>query len=219
LEAIADTPRAAGELALTESLVRRIDDGEAVRGVLEDGLWVDATFPWDLLQLSREMLREGRVDESERHPDTYVSSTARVHDRATLQAPVVVGPDCEVGAGAVIGPNTALGRNVTVGANATVVGSVLDGDTRVGPGSTLVETVTGQDVHVGAGSVVPGGPADVVLDERVFRAQDLGAVLADRVRTEGAVTTEPGALVGPGAYLGTGVVVRGRIDAGAEVVR
>jgi glucose-1-phosphate thymidylyltransferase len=218
-ETVDETPREEGELGLTEALVRRIEEGIAVEGVLVDGLWADATFPWDLLDLSREVLREGRVSEDERQPSVYVSKRARVHETATLQAPVVVGPDCEVGPGAVVGPNVALGRNVTLGANSTVVGSVLDADTRVGAGSTLVETVTGQDVHLGAGTVVAGGPADVVLDERVFQGQDLGAVFADRVRAGGCVSTEPGALVGTGATIGTGVVVRGRVPVDAEVVR
>lgn len=218
-ETIAETPREAGELGLTEAIARRLERGTTVRGILTDGIWVDATYPWDLLQLSREVLQAGRVGEHETRPDVFVSEAARVHESASIQGPVVVGPDCEVAAGAVVGPNVALGRNVTVGANSTVVASVLDADTRVAPGSTLVETVTGQDVHLGAGTVVPGGPADVVLDEQVFRAEDLGAVLADRVRAEGAVTCEPGALVGPGAHLGTGVTVSGSVESDAEVVR
>jgi glucose-1-phosphate thymidylyltransferase len=218
-ETVEETPREAGELALTEAIVGRIGAGVPVQGVLVEGLWADATFPWDLLELSREVLREGRVTEDERHPSVFVSKRARVHDSAVLQGPVVVGPDCEVGPGAVVGPNVALGRNVTVGANSTVVGSVLDADTRVGPGSTLVDTVTGQDVHLGAGTVVPGGPADVVLEGRVFPGEALGAVFADRVRAGGGVTADPGTLVGTSASIGNGVVVSGRIATDAEVVR
>jgi hypothetical protein len=66
---------------------------------------------------------------------------------------------------------------------------------------------------------VPGGPADVALDDRVYRDQQLGAVFADRVDARGGVTAEPGSLVGPNATLGTGVHVRGRIDEDSEVVR
>jgi glucose-1-phosphate thymidylyltransferase len=216
---IKETPRDAGELALTDALIGRIEAEVPVEGVPVQGIWADATYPWDLLKLSREVLREGRVSEGERHVSVYVSQTARIHDTATLQGPVVVGPDCEVGPGTVIGPDVALGQNVTVGANSTVVESVLDADTRVGPGSTLIETVTGQDVTLGAGTTVSGGPADVVLDERVFPGQDLGAVFADRVRSAGGVTADPGTLVGTGADIAPGVVVSGRIPTDAEVVR
>jgi len=192
---------------------------DGVRAVEVEGLWADATYPWDLLYLTRRLLEEGRVRGTEQHPGIHVSPSARVHRTATLLPPVVVGDDCEVGAGAVVGPNVALGRNVTVGANATVVDSVVDTDTRVGIASTLVETVTGENVDLGAGTVVSGGPGDVTLDDRVFRDQDLGAVFADRVRTGGRVAADPGTLVGPGAYLHTGVTVSGRVGADAEVTR
>ena len=214
------TPRTDGVLPITDTVLREVEAGErAVRAVEVKGLWADATYPWDLLYLTRRLLEEGRVRGTEQHPGVYVSPSARVHETATLQSPVVVGDDCEVGAGAVVGPNVALGRNVTVGPNATVVDSVIDTDTRVGVASTLVETVTGENVDLGAGTVVSGGPGDVILENRVFRDQDLGAVFADRVRTGGRVAADPGTLVGPGAHLHTGVTVSGRVGAGAEVTR
>jgi glucose-1-phosphate thymidylyltransferase len=214
------TPRTDGSLPITDTVLREIEaEAGSVRAVEVSGLWADATYPWDLLYLTRRLLEEGRVRGTEQHPGVYVSPSARVHESATLQAPVVVGDDCEVGAGAVVGPNVSLGRNVTVGANATVVGSVVDTDTRVGVASTLVETVTGENVDFGAGTVVPGGPGDVTLGDRVFRDRELGAVFADRVRTGGRVAADPGTLVGPGARLHTGVTVSGRVGAGAEVTR
>jgi NDP-sugar pyrophosphorylase family protein len=216
---LAETPKREGELDLTAAITRRIEADEPVWGVRTDGLWADATFPWDLLSITRQVLHTDRIDEPETGETLHVAASAIVHPDATLRAPLVVGPDCEVGPNAVVGPDTALGRNVTVGANATVEQSVLDADTRVGAGSTLVECVTGEDVTLGANTTVPGGPADVALDDRVYRDQRLGAVFADRVEARGGVTAEPGALVGPNATLGTGVHVRGRIDEDSEVVR
>lgn len=217
-DAIEATPRREGELQLTDTIARLIDDDEPVYGVQIDGLWADATYPWDLLRVTGELLARGRVAAPERSPSVWVDDSALVHEDATLQQPVVVGPDCEVGPGAVVGPNVALGRNVTVEANATVEASLLDVDTRVGPGCTLLDCVTGQDVHLGAGSVAPGGPADVRVGTRVFEDQRLGAVISDRVRASGDVTFVPGTLVGPNATLATGTRVAGSIDAGAEVL-
>ena len=214
------TPRTDGELPITDTVLREVEAGEgSVRAVEVEGLWADATYPWDLLYLTRRLLEEGRVGGTEQHPGVYVSASARVHETATLQSPVVVGNDCEIGAGAVVGPNVALGRNVTVGANATVVDSVIDTDARVGVSSTLVGTVTGENVDLGAGTVVPGGPGDVILDDQVFRDRELGAVFGDRVQTGGRVAADPGTLVGPGARLRTGVTVSGRVGADAEVTR
>jgi len=217
-EAIDATERSDGELALTDTIGRLMDGGR-VRGVRTEGMWVDATYPWDLLTVADEVLARGHVDEPQRDGTTWVDPAANVHDAAILQGPVVVGPDCEVGPGAVVGPNAALGQNVTVGANATVRNSVLDADTRVESGSTLIDAVTGQDVTLGAGTVVPGGPADVRVGREVFEDQRLGAVVADRVTAEGDASFSPGTLVGPGAHIGTSVRASGRIATDAEVVR
>jgi len=215
---IEETPRKEGELALTDTLERLIDH-DRVRGTEVDGMWVDATYPWDLLTVAREVLSRGRVVEAARSDGVWIADSARVHREAVLQGPVVVGQDCEVGPDAVIGPNTALGSNVTVRSNAVVQDSVIDADTRIDPGSTLVDTVTGQDVHLGASTVVPSGPADVQVGTRIFEEQRLGAVIADRARARGNVSFTPGSLVGPNARLGVGVTVRGNVAEGAEVTR
>ncbi|MFC6837757.1 sugar phosphate nucleotidyltransferase [Halomarina ordinaria] len=216
-DALAATEYENGALPLTSGVERLIEE-DAVRAVRTDGLWVDATYPWDLLTVATEVLRHGIVEGHQRTPGVWVADSARVNDDASLQAPVVVGPDCEVAAGAVIGPNVALGRNTTVSANTTLARAVLDTDCRVAPGSTLLDCVAGQDVHLGADTTVPGGPAEVRVGDSVFHER-LGAVFADRVRAEGGVTCVPGALVGTNARLGTGVVVDGRVRANARVVR
>lgn len=218
-EMLAETSKREGELDLTAAISRRIDADEPVQAVRTDGLWADATFPWDLLYITREVLYTDRIAERETEDALHVAPSAIVHPDATLRAPLVVGPDCEVGPNAVIGPETALGRNATVGPNATVERSVLDADTRVGAGSTVIECVTGEDVDLGVNTTVPGGPADVALDDNIYRDQRLGAVFADRVEARGGVTAEPGTLVGPNATLGTGVHVRGTVAEDSEVVR
>ena len=217
-EAIEETPRTAGELALTDTIARLIAD-KRVRSVRVGGLWIDATYPWDLLSVTARVLERGRVPGSRHTEGIWVDDSALVDDTATLRPPVAVGPDCEIGPGSVVGPNVALGQNATIGANVTVDRAVLDTDSRVGHGSTLVDAVLGQDATVGVDTSVPGGPADVRIDHEVFEDQRLGAVLADRVQAGGGVTFEPGTLVGPGASIGTGATVRGRVAGGAEVVR
>jgi len=216
--AIDETPRSDGELALTDTIARLIERGR-VRAIMTDGMWVDATYPWDLLAVAREVLARGRVVEDEQTDGVWVDDSATVHEDATLQGPVVVGPDCEVGPNAVVGSNTALGDNVTVGANVTVRNSVLDVDARVDAGSTLIDAVVGQDTTLGANTTIPGGPADVQVGTDVYEDQRLGAVLADRVTARGNVSLSPGTLVGPKATLHSGVHAYGHVGEGVEVVR
>jgi glucose-1-phosphate thymidylyltransferase len=217
-DAIDRTARREGEIQLPDVIGTLMDDGP-VRAVTTDGLWADATYPWDLLYLNRELLARDRIDRPALGAAVRVADSARVHDRATLQGPVTIGPDAEVAAGAVIGPDVTVGRNGTVGSNVTLRNAVLDTDCRVGEGATVVDCVAGQDVRIGAGSVVPGGPGDVRVDDRVFEAQTLGAVLADRATVGGGVTFAPGTLVGAGATVDDGVHLAGTVPNDARVVR
>ncbi|PSQ50036.1 nucleotidyl transferase [Halobacteriales archaeon SW_7_65_23] len=215
---IAATSRESGELALTDTIGRLMEEGR-VAGVKIEGVWVDATYPWDLLEVTSEVLATGRVSEPPREDGVWVAESAAVHADATLRPPVAIGADCVVGPGSVIGPEVAVGESTTIGANVTLEGSVVDPDSRLDHGSTIVDAVFGQDVHLKADATIPGGPADVRVDQEVFEDQRLGAVLADRVGVGGGVTFQPGSLVGSGARIGDGAVVRGHVASGAEVVR
>ncbi|WP_436344528.1 sugar phosphate nucleotidyltransferase [Natronorubrum sp. FCH18a] len=200
-----------GEHSIVDGLDALINGGEPVRGVLSEGIWIDATYPWDLLEVADALLESGERVES------TTASSARIHESATIRGPVVIADDCVVGPGAVVGPNVCLGENVTVGSNVVCEHSVVDADTRIGPNATLVDCVTGRGVRVGAGSTVVGGPGDVHVGDRIHRNEELGALIADRVRDEGGVTYAPGTIVGSNAVIGSGTTVRGTIDSETEV--
>lgn len=218
-DVLEDTPRTNGVLTLPDAIGVLIEADEPVGAVRTRGIWIDATYPWDLLAVARDLLAAGWIDVDETEEGVWIAGSARLHESAVVQSPVVVGPDAVVGPGAVVGPHAALGRNVTVGSNAVVTSSVLDDDTRVDPGVTLVDCVTGQGVRIGAGTAVPGGTTDVTVAGAVHEEQRLGAVLADRVRLGGGVSVAPGSLVGPNALVDAGAHVRGSIDADARVMR
>ncbi len=217
-EIIEEVPHRDGELHLSDTISHQIEK-QGVRGVRIEGLWADATYPWNLLEVASEVLERGRVREPEQAEGVWVDSDAYVHESATLQPPVAIGPDCEVGPSSVVGPYVSLAENTTIGANVTVERSVIDSDCRINHGSTVVDAVFGQDVHLGVNVAIPGGPSDVRVGNRMFEAQQLGAVLADRVRASGNVTFEPGTLVGTEVTIGTGATVSGLFDTGSEVVR
>lgn len=215
VDAVENVDPVTQEQSLLAGIQQCIDQGHTVQAAQTDALWADATYPWDVLSVSRELFTSGIAGSGGRQ----IHESARIHEDASITEPVAVGPDVEVGPGAVLGPHASIGRNVTVGANAVVENSVVDDDTRIGPGSTLVDCVTGQGVRVGAGSTVPGGPGPVRVDDRVFEDERLGAVLGDRSTAVGGVTFAPGTLVGPGTTISAGVAIDGRVPADAEVIR
>lgn len=217
-DVLGETPRREGAVNLPAAVERVVDDeGAVVRGVRTEGFWTDATYPWDLLAASRNVLSRGWIDGPEPDPERWVAESARVHDDAVLRAPVVVGPDTIVGPGAVVGPYTSFGRNVTVDANAVVRNTIVDDDARIGPNASLVDSVVGQGVRCAASAVVAGGPADVRIGTTVHEEKQLGGVLADRATLGAGSVVSPGVLVGSDATVDEGVQLRTNVDANANV--
>jgi UDP-N-acetylglucosamine diphosphorylase/glucosamine-1-phosphate N-acetyltransferase len=216
--AIEETPRIAGELGLTDTINELLGETR-IRGVNTTEPWVDATYPWDMLEVTSQVLASGRLSEGATREGVWVGETATVHEDATLRPPVVVGGDCAIGPGTVVGPQTAVGQNTTLAANVTVERSIVESDGRVDAGATIIDAVVGQNVHIGAGTTIPGGPGDVRVDRTVHEDQSLGAVLGDRVRVGGGVGFDPGTLIGAGASIGTGCQIRGNVPSDSEVVR
>ncbi|MCU4974958.1 sugar phosphate nucleotidyltransferase [Halobacteria archaeon AArc-m2/3/4] len=204
----------AGEQSLIDAITELLESDAHVGGVISEGLWVDATYPWDLLDVSFDLFEAGLVAGSH---DENVSDSATIHDSAVVREPVVIDADCEVGAGAVVGPYVCLGENTTVGSNTVVEQSVVDADTRIGDSATVIDCVTGVGVTVGDGTVIPGGRGDVRIGNRVFEDEYLGALLADRVADRGGSTYVPGAVVGPETFVEAGATVRGTVIEGTEV--
>lgn len=210
-EAVREIEPDDGERSLVDGIAELIDSEAVVRGVVSEGLWVDATYPWDLLRVADSLFEAGTV------PERKVANSAQIHGTATLLEPIVVAEDAVVGPGAVVGPNACLGENVTIGASAVCEHSVVDADTRIGVNATLVDCVTGRGVRVGAGSTVGGGPGDVHVGDRIHQNEPLGALLADHSADEGGVTYAPGTIVGSDAKIHAGSTVRGTIEDDTEV--
>ena len=204
-----------GEQSLVDGLAHLLKEGDPVYGTVSEGLWVDATYPWDLLEVAVELFDADVVDGS--GANSTGDSSATVHESAVIREPVAVAPDCEIGPGAVVGPYAALGANVTIGSNAVVERSVLDRDTRVGANATVIDCVTGVGVTIGAGSIIPGGPGDVRVGDRVFEGERLGALLADHVTDRGGVTYCPGTIVGADSTIAAGAKVAGTLAEKTEV--
>ena len=91
-----------------------------------------------------------------------LSPGARVHPRASIEGPALIGPGCLVAEGAAIGPNTVLSRDVVVCATTRVRGSVVLPGTYLGPGLDVKEAVVsgGRIRHVGLGVETSLAPSE-----------------------------------------------------------
>lgn len=130
--------------------------GELVLGVCDDGYWQDLGTPARYLQAHRAVL-DGTCEWPLPPALRRAGHLAAVHDGAVVDASadlgvgVVVGADCDIGAGARLA-DAVLHRGVIVGAEAQLRGVVLGEGVRVGHGAVL-----GPDTVLADGAVVAPG--------------------------------------------------------------
>jgi len=204
--ALADTSMRSGELSLTDAIPHL--SGRVVPAV-PDGVWFDPAYPWDLLSVTERL--------QSAHPELLtgdatpplVDETARVHDAATLGDEIIVGPGCEIAAGAVLHNGACLESDVRVGANAVINRSQIGADSRVGANATLRDAVVGAGVTIGEATAAPGGTADFAVEGRVHRDRQLGSIVSDRATVGANVTLSPGTRVGPNVEISPGGTVGG----------
>ncbi|ELZ84751.1 glucose-1-phosphate thymidylyltransferase [Haloferax elongans ATCC BAA-1513] len=205
-EALRRTPPYEGETRLPD-VVHQLDG--PVTSVLVNGGWLDPSHPWGLLSVTESLLmRPGLAG---------VADSARLHENAIVEDPVVIGPDCDVGPGAVLRAGTCLQNNVVVGANTVIERSLVSSDSRVGAGVVLRDSVVGSGATIGDGVVSPGGRGDVVIDRKLYTDRRLGSIVGDRATVGANSTLSPGSRVGAEAIVGVGTVLHGDVRERAEV--
>jgi glucose-1-phosphate thymidylyltransferase len=60
-----ETPRPEGDLDLPDAIGSIIESDEPIGAVRTRGIWIDATYPWDLLAVARDLLAAGWIDVEE----------------------------------------------------------------------------------------------------------------------------------------------------------
>lgn len=198
---------AEGELGITTALRERRD---GLRAVPFDGLWLDVSHLWDVLSVNGRVL--DRLEPSD-------SSTAAIHERATVVDQTSLGSDVRIRPGATVLPGTSLGDNVVIGSNAVVANAVVLPDARIGDGAVVRDCIVGENASIGPNATVEGGETNVVVDNDVYEQVRLGGVVGDNGSLGGGVTLSPGTVLGNQTTVESGCHVSGRIEHDAVVRR
>ncbi|WP_410767656.1 sugar phosphate nucleotidyltransferase [Haloferax sp. DFSO60] len=206
-DALEQTPAFDGEIRLPD-VIHHLDG--PVTSVLVNGEWLDPAQPWGLLSVTEKLLS--------RQHGSEIALTARVHESAVIEDPVMIGNDCEIGPGVFLSAGSCLQDNVSVGANSVVERSILSTDARIGAGAVIRDSVIGPGATVGDGVVSPGGHADVIIEQKLYTDRRLGSIIGDRATVGANVTLSPGSRVGAEAIVGAGTVLHGDVRERAEVV-
>lgn len=205
---IRDTDTVDGELTITATLDRLVDDG-TVRAVNYADRWLDVTYLWDLPVVNASLVEDRPV---------AVDPTATV-EAATVADDVSIAENVRVGPNATVNGGSAIGAHARIGPNAVVENAVILPDATVEAGAVIRDAIVGANATVGANVTVAGEDATVIVDGQLFEGVDLGGVIGDNAFVGGGAVLDPGAVIGNDATVQAGAFLHGRVREGETVNR
>ena len=204
-----------------------VKDRCKIKVVPYTGFWSPIKYPWHMFPLVRWFM-----DRSQE----YISPSAYISEKATIEGKVVIGDNVKVLENAVIrgpayiGPNTTIGNNslvrdyshigadCVVGYSTEVKGSYI-GDRCWFHMSYIGDSVIGDDCSFGAGTALANFRFDKkdisvrVGDESVDTGLDkFGAIIGNNSKTGVNVSVMPGIRIGPNSIVGPNVCLTNDLE-------
>ncbi|MFI1466211.1 sugar phosphate nucleotidyltransferase [Streptomyces wuyuanensis] len=141
-----------------ETFPQLLASGAHVRGVVDDGYWLDLGTPAAFVQGSADLVRGRIASPALPGPvgDALVLPGARVHPRALLSGGTVVAAGAVVAEGAVVEGSVVM-TGAHIAARASVHASVVGRHASIGEGSVLNAVVVGDGAEVTEGNELPPG--------------------------------------------------------------
>ncbi len=143
-------------------------------GLVLQGYWCDIGNLTQYLEAHHDVLSgkvKIRMPGTEAQPGVWLEEGAIINPDSGIEGPVLIGANCQVGAGARIEPFTVLGQGCLLQERASIKRSVLWNNVYVGSGAALRGAIMGDRVQVQAKAGIYEGA--VVGDDSIIRENSL----------------------------------------------
>ncbi|MEM2891750.1 MAG: sugar phosphate nucleotidyltransferase [Thermoplasmata archaeon] len=201
---------ASGEYGLSNAVQLSLAE-RPVTPVFSDGLWIDAVYPWDLLELNAAALENLPVRTSGKlEAQVTLSGPVGIGEETVIRAgttiygPVLIGDGCDIGPNVTILPSTSIGNSVSIEPYTVVKNSILMSNCSIGAHSYLSHCVLGYGVKSQSHLMAPGAEAYVNIGDEFFKVPHMGSILGEDSIFGSGVSIEPGTIVGAGCKVSSG---------------
>jgi len=202
-------------------------DTHRIKVVPYAGFWSPVKYPWHVLSVVQWFLDRGQK---------YISPSANISEKATIEGKVVIADNVKVlenavirgpayiGANSIIGNNSLVrdyshvGADCVVGYSTEVKGSYI-GDRCWFHMSYVGDSVIGDDCSFGAGTVLANFRFDErdisvrIGDESIDTGLDkFGAIIGNNSKTGVNVSVMPGVKIGPNSIVGSHVCLTNDLE-------
>ncbi len=212
-----------GEYEITDTIQRMIDKKYEVKGVHTTATWIDASYPWDLLNAnaavlgklgSEKPLKQKGVIENGAvvKGNVVVGENSIIRAGSYLVGPLVIGKDVEIGPNVTILPCTSIGNGVTISSFTEIRNSIIMSDVRVGTNAFISNSIIGKNTILGSHFITEqDNLTSVNLDGEFQHVMNIGAIIGENCRFGHNVLVESGKIIGIHCNVESGAVIRKNI--------
>ncbi len=211
-------------LDLPDVVNRMIEQGHKIRAMETEGAWLDAIYPWDILNLNAAILEQsqaktgGTVEAGVSvKGQVSIGKGTVIRSNSYILGPAVIGDGCEIGPSVCIFPATSIGNNVVVAPFTEVKNSVIGNDVNIGSGSIVHDSVIDNSCHIDGRFAACGGQADIAINQE-HHSVSFGAMLGEGCTLGNSVAAQPGVIVGNYSQVKPLKLISGRLPDRSLVV-
>lgn len=212
------------ERGITQLLAPLVKDIR-MTAVKSKGKWIDAVYPWDLLNVNAQALEfhgqgiRGTVEPGVTMKGPVdVGAGTRIRSGCHIEGPVTIGEGCDIGPNVVILPSTSIGNGVQIDSFTHISHCLIMSNAVIGSHSHLSRSVIGDGVRARAGTFASSDACYVRVERELFKLSDVGALVGQDTAIGSRVVISPGTVIGAGCRIEDGARVSGNLDNKSIVV-
>jgi UDP-N-acetylglucosamine diphosphorylase/glucosamine-1-phosphate N-acetyltransferase len=212
-----------GEYEITDTIQRMIEKQYEVKGVHTTSMWIDASYPWDLLNVNAAVLgkignekplkQKGIIEDGAMvKGNVIIGENSVIRAGSYLVGPLVIGKDVEIGPNVTILPCTSIGNGVIISSFTEVRNSIIMSDVRIGTNAFISNSIIGKNTIIGSHFITEQDKeTSVNLDGEFQHVMNIGAIIGENSRFGHNVLVESGKIIGIHCSVESGAVIRKNI--------
>ena len=212
-----------------DKIVKKFED---VYGVIWEKDWVDITWPWDLLEANKLLLKNA----SKESKGSFISNNANVSERANLEGfviiedgalirpgaqlkgPAYIGRNAYIGNNSLVRDYTSISENVTIGFSVELKNSLILPHAFIGQLSYIGDSIIGERVRISSGFQTWNYPFEKEI-YYIFKGEKMkvplkkfGTVIGPNSVVGMNVVTYPGTRIGANCKIYPGSIIEKNIE-------
>jgi UDP-N-acetylglucosamine diphosphorylase / glucose-1-phosphate thymidylyltransferase / UDP-N-acetylgalactosamine diphosphorylase / glucosamine-1-phosphate N-acetyltransferase / galactosamine-1-phosphate N-acetyltransferase len=190
------------ELNIPDAINNMIANGESIKALETNQMWLDTVYPWDILSLNAMILQNTHSGQNGiiepgvilKGPILIGTDTV-IHSNSYIVGPVMIGKGCEIGPDVCIFPATCIANNVVISPFSEIRNSVIGDDVNISSSAIIQDSVIDEGCIIGPQFNACSNNAEIKIDEE-YHTVKTGTMMGRSCRLGSTVITEAGTIIG-----------------------